>query len=116
MRLLPFARAMPDCMHLRIARLTPRQWASAPLTSTYGIFRGTYRHPDYSVDFVGKEFAVELIHEQDDGDRDNAPSSALQLSGEALGDRHSFKAKIAGSVRFVDFLGPPAPIKGLLFL
>jgi len=110
MKLLPFARTVPGKMQLRIARITPREFLNAPFSSTYQIFAGTYRNTLGSIDLMGKEFTVEVSAE---GSVDAANGSAFQQSGEAMGELTSFRASVAGNVRFVDFLGPPEPISRL---
>ena len=97
----PFARASPDkVLHLRVATMSP--WKFVP--NVIGIFNGHYRQQNEALDFLGKEFTVSLL------DDSNYP---FQQSGDAEGLRRSWKLKIAGDIKFVDFLGMPEPIRNL---
>jgi len=100
MQLFPFARSAEGMMHLRIANLSPLRF----VPNVMKIFRGTYRNTLAAFDFVCRACSVEIIGEH------KAP---FQQSGDAMGRRRGFKLHIAGSVRFLDFVGLPDPLRHL---
>ena len=106
MRLFPFARtAGPSAVNLRIATMSP--WRFIP--NVLGIFAGNYRSPDFAFDFVGNDFRVDFL--DDDHGRCSTvfheDGKPVQHSGDALGQRRSFRLSVAGHVRFADLLGFP---------
>jgi hypothetical protein len=98
MCLFPFARTSPSQMQLRVAAMSPFRF----VPNVWGIFRGTYRNREGAFDFVGDEFKVDIRNEKD--------GIPMQHSGDAIGSCQSMHMKVAGSVRFVDFLGLPAVV------
>lgn len=94
LKLFPFSRVQPHGMHLRIGRINP----FVGFLNIPWIFRGTYRHYNMKcLDFVGKDFEVEL-----------SKPYPFQHSGEA--DRwplKKFRLRVADEeLEFVDFLKP----------
>jgi hypothetical protein len=97
LRLFPFARMIPDKMHLRLGRISPL----VGLLHIPSIFGGSFRDksPDRfgCLDFLGTDFQVEL----------NQPTDCypFQHSGESVGDVSRFRLSlIKEPVKFVSFL------------
>lgn len=94
LKLFPFSRVQPHGMHLRIGRINPL----VGFLNIPWIFRGTYRHYNMKcLDFVGKDFEVEL-----------SKPYPFQHSGEADRDPlQKFRLRVADEeLEFVDFLQP----------
>jgi diacylglycerol kinase family enzyme len=78
-RIFPFARVMPDRMHLRVARIG----AFHTLANLPGLWNGTYRDGKRMFDFLVTDVKVEL-----------AKPMPFQHSGEACGDRDTLDFRL----------------------
>jgi len=116
LKLFPFAglAASSPAMHLRLGRIHPL----TGFLNIPRIFGGTYRDASPQrfgcLDFIGKEFRVQVLEEGEGKEAANASAAAtsssgfpLQHSGDSLGNVNEFRLKVLSEpVRFVSFLPP----------
>ncbi|MEM6732102.1 MAG: hypothetical protein AAF658_11135, partial [Myxococcota bacterium] len=87
----PFARIMPNMMHLRISTIRP----FSAVWHLPGMWRGTYRHPKVFLDFVVDAYHVEL-----------AKPFPWEHSGDAQGETDELFMQVAKDpIDLVDFHG-----------